>query len=1090
MATYVPGSSQYLPQPTAFTPDYKFLGNVLDVRTDRYNTNYEALNDLYGKVVYADLSRQDTNQVRSQYVKDIAPKIHQIADMDLSLQQNVEAAKGVFAPFFQDDLLVKDMVVTKQYQREMSYADTLLNSLDRTQREKYWQTGIDAMKYQMQDFIEADRNKALQMAGPQYVEDVDLYETSLKLLQESGLFDEEIQAPPEFSPDGRWIIKTSGGAAVSKPALQYLRRSLLDDPNVQRAYYTSAYVEQRKYVDNAIQSGAFNDMDQAQRAWANQTITKAEEQLAILTSDQEAELAEEERKLENKKQFTEKHGDSFSGLTGGTMAEAIAAYDADKQNLQDKSTQLADASDYKQTSGEVPTNTLLNRAYQLMMGTNIDTDMQAAAITFGDSKKKIDLEVNEYKLEEIRYKNQRALENLRHRNAKKEIEKAEEVQQGNALINAAGGGSDVDIVAEDEPTDVADDGYERNVATFKDQKLAQENAEIDLLVETQEAIQTKLNGGGTITVFSTSQDGYDFVPRGEEMSVEDAKEYYKNNPEALVIGQSYMKVMMENQDNAAMQANPNDAMSSDYALRRQKYQTLERNGKLIDDAEQVFIGTVENNFNLAKALEGKGEGISRLVDGDTDGDGVKDGQGFPTIFNKDENGRYSILDKETYIENFISALEGGDLNDYKSTISAIWNQTGKRDELLSILRREAAAEALPSDTGLDLTYFLNAKYGPSRDILTDPNITDEKVKAAFMKKQYEDYEEILQSKILTLATRSYNAQKEAINKGYGMVDASLNEKIKDLGTDLDAVQSTITEIDTGYQTFNADAFFKGHSPYSGLSEVGYKIQTTINPQVMPEAGSTAEALGVEFFTNFNQTPKQQLFVHAGGWNRKDLGTKDQIISMDESSDIAKAIIDQLAIDLTEYGVYKGESKPDAATPSFELSQSYITEEDGSRYMKYEVSPSRDWLATQKGKGLLTSDGDDLGDDINNFSTITVLIPEENVTFKSEALYRNNDSYVERQMALSPDGIFLSDYPGGAQIKYSPAASGATRVAYREYVYDSESNSIIPDPDGWVFTDVSKDSINLDLVHTGLENDAGAASRHNSSLAQSYNNETN
>ena len=73
--------------------------------------------------------------------------------MDLSLQQNVDAAKGVFAPFFEDNLLVKDMVVTKQYRKELSYADSLLNSLDREQREKYWQTGIDAMNYQMKDFI-------------------------------------------------------------------------------------------------------------------------------------------------------------------------------------------------------------------------------------------------------------------------------------------------------------------------------------------------------------------------------------------------------------------------------------------------------------------------------------------------------------------------------------------------------------------------------------------------------------------------------------------------------------------------------------------------------------------------------------------------------------------------------------------------------------------------------------------------------------------------------------------------------------------------------------------------------------------------
>ena len=66
MATYVPGSQIYARETQPFTPDYKFLSNVLDVRQDRYDTNYKQLSDLYGRVVYADLSRQDTTEMRDQ----------------------------------------------------------------------------------------------------------------------------------------------------------------------------------------------------------------------------------------------------------------------------------------------------------------------------------------------------------------------------------------------------------------------------------------------------------------------------------------------------------------------------------------------------------------------------------------------------------------------------------------------------------------------------------------------------------------------------------------------------------------------------------------------------------------------------------------------------------------------------------------------------------------------------------------------------------------------------------------------------------------------------------------------------------------
>ena len=71
MATYVPGSETYLPNLEPFTPDYKFLSAVLDVRQDKYNTNWKATNDIYNKVVYADLSRNDTVEQRNQYIEPI-----------------------------------------------------------------------------------------------------------------------------------------------------------------------------------------------------------------------------------------------------------------------------------------------------------------------------------------------------------------------------------------------------------------------------------------------------------------------------------------------------------------------------------------------------------------------------------------------------------------------------------------------------------------------------------------------------------------------------------------------------------------------------------------------------------------------------------------------------------------------------------------------------------------------------------------------------------------------------------------------------------------------------------------------------------
>ena len=107
MATYIPGSKSYMPEFKPFTPDYKFLSSVLDIKTNRYNTNYQQLNDMYSKIVYAPLSRQHTQSMRDQYTSGLADKLQKISGMDLSLIKNVDAAKAVFKPFFEEDIIVE-----------------------------------------------------------------------------------------------------------------------------------------------------------------------------------------------------------------------------------------------------------------------------------------------------------------------------------------------------------------------------------------------------------------------------------------------------------------------------------------------------------------------------------------------------------------------------------------------------------------------------------------------------------------------------------------------------------------------------------------------------------------------------------------------------------------------------------------------------------------------------------------------------------------------------------------------------------------------------------------------------------------------
>ena len=82
MATYVPGVPQYLPEFKPFTPDYKFLSNVLDTKTNRYNTNYKQINDLYSSNLYINGGYffsgnfiLDYLKPNKEFVTDILPEV-------------------------------------------------------------------------------------------------------------------------------------------------------------------------------------------------------------------------------------------------------------------------------------------------------------------------------------------------------------------------------------------------------------------------------------------------------------------------------------------------------------------------------------------------------------------------------------------------------------------------------------------------------------------------------------------------------------------------------------------------------------------------------------------------------------------------------------------------------------------------------------------------------------------------------------------------------------------------------------------------------------------------------------------------------
>jgi len=387
MATYIPGIKDYVPQLEPFTPDYKFLSDVLDKRQDRYDKNYEQLNNLYGKIVYSDLSRPENKSKRDQFANKLSPRIQQIAELDLSLGQNVDTAKAVFKPFFEDEDLVYDMIYTKKYQDQMKLSNNYKTSSDRKIREKYWDVGVEYLNFQMKDFVNATPEEARQMKYPEYIPDADLHELSQEVLKEHGM------SISDTTPYGNYLITTKNGNLLLKqpagknpitgetiyrnPAREFLQNTLLDDPLVQRAYYAKAYVEARKFGQaNEQQFGTVND---ALKEWANQKLQEHHPKQKRDFAEVSTQTSNTANAVQNWDAYAKQYGiipDSQEAKDYLTKIEELALLNKVKQG---KKNSLVD-----QATPTESLKGLLDKAYSAVMQDEIGKDLTAAAVAYSN----------------------------------------------------------------------------------------------------------------------------------------------------------------------------------------------------------------------------------------------------------------------------------------------------------------------------------------------------------------------------------------------------------------------------------------------------------------------------------------------------------------------------------------------------------------------------------------------------------------------------------------------------------------------------------------------------------------------------------
>ena len=151
---YPRGVTSFIPAYQPYQPDFTMMGKMLSIRQNQYDQNWKKLNDVYGSLLYADTTHEQSQVIKDQLKNEIDFNLRRISGLDLSLEKNVSAAQQVFQPFYENANLMYDMAATKNVNSARSKADSYKNSADPKASGLYWDTGVDEINYRVQEFKE------------------------------------------------------------------------------------------------------------------------------------------------------------------------------------------------------------------------------------------------------------------------------------------------------------------------------------------------------------------------------------------------------------------------------------------------------------------------------------------------------------------------------------------------------------------------------------------------------------------------------------------------------------------------------------------------------------------------------------------------------------------------------------------------------------------------------------------------------------------------------------------------------------------------------------------------------------------------
>lgn len=186
------------PIETAIQPlDYSFLNYGLSRLGQEYQSGVNQVKSLYSSVLNAPITNDENKQVREEYINQAQQQLKALAKTDLSLPQNINQSQKVFAPFWQDNDIIQDIVKTKNAQSQLGAAETDRTSKDETIRKTHNPWSVTDIQYSLQDLKNAKRGDGSisNVEVPRYTPQLDIMGFMDQVDKDQGFKGVDYQTP-------------------------------------------------------------------------------------------------------------------------------------------------------------------------------------------------------------------------------------------------------------------------------------------------------------------------------------------------------------------------------------------------------------------------------------------------------------------------------------------------------------------------------------------------------------------------------------------------------------------------------------------------------------------------------------------------------------------------------------------------------------------------------------------------------------------------------------------------------------------------------------------------------------------------------